>query len=540
MFGRSEREWLLNAPEIKFGDKPRRVSAKTPAEQAETAKWSAETARIGVFGVDPDEVSYFSSNQGTQPKQSEGEELKWTTPATEERAKADVERHTSAVHPFPSPPQSAPLPAGEGGILASNPGNLPFFEKSNILLLGPSGSGKTLLLRTLAQALDVPFVHVDATPLTMAGYVGDDVESIIHRLLVESNWDVARAQRGIVCIDEIDKLKKTGKGGAGKDVGGEGVQQALLRLLEGTVVGVPNKAGASNKAAKGSTQAQAQQSPEGGELGAWYAHRKRATQQGEQPATFNVDTSSILFVLSGAFVGIDDVIRTRLSPKAETEAKWSQTDLLSRLEPTDLESYGMIPEFIGRLPVSVVLNPLTFHDLVRVMTEPRNSLVDQYTSLFALNGIQLHMSSGAIEEVVHRAMGNGGGGARSLRRIMEEVLLDAFYESYGGESVKYILVGREMVRDAKVGLFSRGQRFEFEARVRGEAEEWEAEQARKGADEKVDGGSKGKSGEMKGKGKGGDVEVDATRADKARLKARALIRSRLRRTNRLVDPVIYI
>lgn len=594
MFGRAEREWLVNAggPEalVKFGD-DRRGKVKTPAEEAasqlEERKWSTDQnegpqaavggerrKRVGVFGAD--EPLYFSSNTTSQGEKSgatrEGATVEERTkralrvardrlsstesPSTPTRHDAAPPSTNATSNTPPSTTTSHPPPP----FLSPTPGNLPFFEKSNILLLGPSGSGKTLLLRTLAQALDVPFVHVDATPLTMAGYVGDDVESIIHRLLVEAGWDVERAQRGIVCIDEIDKLRKPGKGGGagGKDVGGEGVQQALLRLLEGTVVQVPNKAGAtSGGAAKGRPQTQAQAQRETTEegaagLGAWYNHRKA---QNPKPANFNVDTSSILFVLSGAFVGVVEVIRKRLAPPAPssppsdastTDAstkgmrEWTQTDLLTRLEPTDLEEYGMIPEFIGRVPVSVVLNPLTFDDLVRVMTEPKNSLVDQYTSLFALNGIHLHISQGAVEEVVHRAMGTssggglegkkaGGGGARSLRRIMEEVLLDAFYESYGGESVKYVLVGRETVREGRaVGLYSRGQRFEFEARVRGEAEEYA--RMKRGEKEKASAGT----GEKK------HVELDPNRARQARLKARSLIRSRVRRTNRLVDPVIYI
>ena len=251
-----------------------------------------------------------------------------------------------------------------------------------------------------------------------------------------------------------------------------------------------------------------------------------------QGASFSVDTSSILFVLSGAFVGIEETIRKRL---ASNGAALGTAELLSRLEPGDLEQYGLIPEFIGRVPVSVVLAPLTFDDLVRVMTEPRNSLVDQYTSLFQLNGIRLHMTSGAIEEVVHRALGThsspttgekahtkvtptAGGGARSLRRIMEETLLDAFYESYGSSSVKYILVDRASVRDGHVKLFSRGQKFDFDAQCAADTD---------GAPSKP-------------RARNDKRQVDPTNARLARLKARAMVRARLRRTNRLVDPVIYI
>ncbi|CBQ70881.1 related to atp-dependent clp protease, atp-binding subunit [Sporisorium reilianum SRZ2] len=570
MFGRAEREWLVNAggpsaihdaPNAgivpKFGDdatrsashKPtKRVPAKTPAEEAgsqlESRKWSAgagqesalaeaasrmhdavlsdytpertggaERGRIGVFGAD--EPLYFSSNTVRSGRRREEAEMesKWESPQeraayaaglAEERTRRalrDARERLSAASggsagasssrddtasTTPDAPSPPPTPATTPTFLSAQPGTLPFFEKSNILLLGPSGSGKTLLLRTLAQALDVPFVHVDATPLTMAGYVGEDVESIIQRLLVAAGWDVERAQRGIVCIDEIDKLRKSGTGpgagGGGKDVGGEGVQQALLRMLEGTTIQVANK--------KAGVEKREAEAGEGG-LGPWYNHRRARAQPsgrwsaGAQPAAFSVDMSSVLFVLSGAFVGIEDVIRQRLSPSpsatgSDTSKTWTPTDLLARLEPADLETYGMIPEFIGRVPVSVVLDPLTFGDMVRVMTEPRNSLMDQYTSLFALNGMELHISRRAIEHVVHRAMRSGGGGARSLRRIMEDVLLDAFYESYGTESVKYILVDRESVRGGGVKLFSRGQGFEFRERCRADQREGKDGEGKRG------------------------------------------------------------
>lgn len=521
---------------------------------------------------------------------------------------------TSQEPPLPNNPTSNhthPIiptsPASSAGMtesfISSSPGTLPFFEKSNILLLGPSGSGKTLLLRTLAQALDVPFVHVDATPLTMAGYVGEDVESIIQRLLVQAGWDVNRAQRGIVCIDEIDKLRRTGRGGGagaggnGRDVGGEGVQQALLRILEGTVIQVADKNAAAAVAQAQGGGGRGLKSPqeqagyrlgEGGEekeggLGAWYNHRRGRMsggggggggsanaalsmggggQNSQQTATFNVDTSSILFVLSGAFVGIEDVIRKRISPSSlpstsspppatagtkstptstpkkeptTAESNLTQTDLLNRLEPVDLEQYGLIPEFIGRVPISVVLNPLSFEDLVRVMTEPKNSLVDQYTSLFKLNGIELHISPGAIEEVVMRAMGSSpsggvsGGGARGLRRIMEEILLDAFYESYGSSSVKYILLDRQGVKQGGVKLFSRGQKFDFESQIKAEAEDKAKGQV--GVEKKKDG---------KKKKEQGGVRFSPQRLKAAKMKARAMVRARFRVRNRLSDPVIYI
>lgn len=621
MFGRAEREWLVNAgrPQAieenretvrKFGDTPDappRRAVKTPAEEAEQrlGQGGSETALAEAASrmhdavlsdytpaakrTSPAEVSeeeaplYFSSNSiahrppnkpapRTRTAKPEADVHKWESPSdraahaaslAEERTRRALRAaHQRLSTPTPSAPSAttASTGMGMGSFMSSQPGTLPFFEKSNILLLGPSGSGKTLLLRTLAQALDVPFVHVDATPLTMAGYVGDDVESIIQRLLVESGWDVERAQRGIVCIDEIDKLRRgpVGGGAGGKDVGGEGVQQALLRMLEGTTIQVADKSGAAAAGGgKAKPQAWSPLNPgEGGkELGAWYNSRRQRVGgrdpaggvQG-QGASFSVDTSSILFVLSGAFVGIEETIRKRL---ASHGGALGTAELLARLEPGDLEQYGLIPEFIGRVPVSVVLAPLTHNDLVRVMTEPRNSLVDQYTSLFQLNGITLHMTRGAIEEVVHRALGTSppspastastastskkkekvevgvgekvervaGGGARSLRRIMEEILLDAFYESYGSESVKYILVDRAAVRDGHVKLFSRGQKFDFDAQC--------------GLDSEPPATIKPPVRKEK-------HEVDPTRVSMARLKARAMVRARLRRTNRLVDPVIYI
>lgn len=383
-------------------------------------------------------------------------------------------------------------------------------------------------------------------------------------------------------------------------MGGEGVQQALLRILEGTTIQIANKAGANAGASAAGTATAASKVPKSyprqaatgdvngvetaGGLGPWYNHRRAQADSADakwnsnslsssqtQAASLSVDTSSILFVLSGAFVGIDHVIRNRLdrlsgdpttlnvSSEDQNEkphaATLSQCDLLSRLEPSDLEQYGMIPEFIGRVPVSVVLNPLSHQDLIRVMTEPRNSLVDQYTSLFKLNGIELHISRGAIEEVVHRAMGTcsaanskalvrnsadrggGGGGARSLRRIMEDVLLDAFYESYGSSSVKYILVDRQSVRDtSEVKLFSRGQKLDFEARVKTEAQDWCTRQQQQ-KQTRHQGANPAKAIRKDGGALG---DMDAARTAMARHKARALIRSRLRRTNRLVDPVIYV
>lgn len=428
--------------------------------------------------------------------------------------------HTVSTFPPASSPSSSQPRIHNAPLIDQVPVQI---EKSNVLMLGPSGVGKTLIAKTLARVLEVPYSMSDCTPFTQAGYIGEDVEMCVQRLLAAANYDVAQAERGIIVLDELDKIA-TARVSHGKDVGGEGVQQALLKILEGTTVQVQAKAerGSSSASSRGASMPSPSSPPTSSLFSSMPSPPPSKTE------TYNINTDNILFICSGAFVGLHKLILDRiakgsmgfgvrvrsasLSPSSSSsssstnpsnindptiEASLPENDTLFRqhlpffaptdhpnssadpprhnlldlVTPEDLHKYGLIPELTGRLPITTALAPLTIQQLIRVLTEPRNALLDQYVATFSHSSIELRFTTGALHAVA-RAAAAMGTGARGLRTVMERTLGDAQFEA-PGSGVRHVLVTEAAVEGKeRVGMWGREGRGVFHGRLAMEEEEW--------------------------------------------------------------------
>lgn len=405
----------------------------------------------------------------------------------------------------PPPPQDRRI--GSSPIIDASPLTI---AKSNVMLLGPSGVGKTLMAKTLARVLEVPFSMSDCTPFTQAGYIGEDVEVCVQRLLAAANYDVAAAERGIICLDEIDKIA-TAKVSSGKDVGGEGVQQALLKIIEGTTLQI------QAKSERGNTPSGTGRVPASFPGGS-PSNMGGGQQQPGKTETYNIRTDNILFICAGAFTGLHKTILDRVSkgsigfganvratssssnlhettlkgedelfrkhlpfyhappPPSATGAQGKKQEAvyntLDLVEPQDLQKFGLIPELVGRIPVSCALSSLDVEALVKVLTEPRNSLLRQYEQLFQLSSIELRFTSPALYSVAETAA-QMGTGARGLRTVMERLLSDAMFET-PGSNVKYVAITEDVAKKQCGPLyFTRDGRGRFQGLVAREEEEWE-------------------------------------------------------------------